>query len=66
MEHLVHSTTRYAPYIHPSHDSILELRRTFPDACGALIEFQNETGLMNFVCIVFQLDDKKCCCLWKT
>ena len=25
------STTRNAPYIHPSHDSILELWRTFPN-----------------------------------
>ena len=25
MDLLVHSTTRNAPYIHPSHDSILEL-----------------------------------------
>ena len=29
---LVLSTTRNAPYIHPSHDSILELWRTFPNA----------------------------------
>ena len=29
---LVHSTTRNAPYIHPSHDSILELWQTFPNA----------------------------------
>ena len=28
---LVHSTTRNAPYIHPSHDSIFELWRTFPN-----------------------------------
>ena len=28
---LVHSTTRNAPYIHPSHDSILKLWRTFPN-----------------------------------
>ena len=28
---LVHSTTRNAPYIHPSHDSILALWRTFPN-----------------------------------
>ena len=28
---LVHSTTRNAPYIHPSHDSILELWWTFPN-----------------------------------
>ena len=28
---LVHSTTCNAPYIHPSHDSILELWRTFPN-----------------------------------
>ena len=28
---LVHSTTRNAPYIHPSHDLILELWRTFPN-----------------------------------
>ena len=27
---LVHSTTRNAPYIHPNHDSFLELWRTFP------------------------------------
>ena len=26
---LVHSTSRYAPYIHPSHDSTLELWQTF-------------------------------------
>ena len=29
---LVHITTRNAPYIHPSHDSIFELWRTFPNA----------------------------------
>ena len=29
---LVHSTTRNAPYIHQSHDSILELWRTFTNA----------------------------------
>ena len=28
---LVHSTTRDAPYRHPSHDSILELWRIFPN-----------------------------------
>ena len=28
---LVHSTTCNAPYIHPSHDSILELWPTFPN-----------------------------------
>ena len=28
---LVSSTTPNAPYIHPSHDSILELWRTFPN-----------------------------------
>ena len=28
---LVHSATLKAPYIHPSHDSILELWRTFPN-----------------------------------
>ena len=31
MELLVHSTPCNAPYIHPSHDSILELWRTFPN-----------------------------------
>ena len=31
MELLVHSVTQNAPYIHPSHDSILELWRTFPN-----------------------------------
>ena len=30
-EFFVHSATRNAPYIHPSHDSILELWRTFPN-----------------------------------
>ena len=30
---LVHSTTRNAPNLHPSHDSILELWRTFPECC---------------------------------
>ena len=29
---LVNSTMRNAPYMHPSHDSILELWRTFPNA----------------------------------
>ena len=33
---LVHSTTRNASYIHPSHDSILELLRTFPNARAIL------------------------------
>ena len=28
---MVHSTTRNAPYIHPRHDSILELWRTVPN-----------------------------------
>ena len=28
---LVHSTTHIAPYIHPSHDLILKLWRTFPN-----------------------------------
>ena len=28
---LVHSTTRNAPYIHLSHDSILEMWQTFPN-----------------------------------
>ena len=28
---LVHSTTRNALYVHPSHDSILELWRNFPN-----------------------------------
>ena len=31
---LVHSNMRNAPYIHPSHDSILELWRTFPNEIG--------------------------------
>ena len=30
---LVYSAMRNAPYIHPSHDSILELWRTFPNEC---------------------------------
>ena len=29
---LVHRITRNAPYIHPSHDSILEFLGTFPNA----------------------------------
>ena len=29
----MHSTTHNAPYIQPSHDSILELWRTFPNEC---------------------------------
>ena len=32
MELFVHSTTHNASYIHPSHNSILELWRTFPNA----------------------------------
>ena len=32
MELLVHSTTHNASYTHSSHDSILELLRTFPNA----------------------------------
>ena len=31
---MVHSTTRNASYIHPGHDSILELLRTFPNGDG--------------------------------
>ena len=31
MEILVHNTVGNAPYIHPGHDSILELWRTFPN-----------------------------------
>ena len=31
---LVYSTTGNAPYIHPSHDSILELWQTFPNVFG--------------------------------
>ena len=34
---LVHSTTRNAPYIHPSHDSNLELWNTFPNIRGGSI-----------------------------
>ena len=34
---LVHSNMRNAPYIHPSHDWILELWQTFPNvACPCL------------------------------
>ena len=40
---MIHSTTRNAPYIHPSHDSILELWRTIPNgttsAMGMIIAF---------------------------
>ena len=28
------STPRNAPYIHPSHDSILEFLRTLPNGCN--------------------------------
>ena len=30
---LLHNTARNAPNLHPSHDSILELRRTFRECC---------------------------------
>ena len=33
----VHSTTCTAPYIHPSHDSILELWRSFPNVIMAFV-----------------------------
>ena len=36
---LVHSTTRNAPYIHPSHDSILELLRTPRGGGGGTLIF---------------------------
>ena len=39
---LVHSTTRNAPYMHPSHDSILELWQTSPNAHQS----ENENGLI--------------------
>ena len=41
---LVHSTTRNAPYIHPSHDSILELWRTFPNVlqCDIYLSLKRE------------------------
>ena len=38
---LVLSTTHNAPYIHPSHDSILELWRTFPNGEKGLGEQKN-------------------------
>ena len=33
---LIHNSTRNAPYIHSSHDSILELWRTFPNVAKYL------------------------------
>ena len=36
---LVHSTTRNAAYIHPSHDSILELWQTFLNAQSSTLVF---------------------------
>ena len=41
---LVHSTTRNVPYIHPSHDSILELWRTFPNVwqCDIYLSLKRE------------------------
>ena len=41
---LVHSTTRNAPYIHTSHDSISELWRTFPNG------IKNEEVIVDVSC----------------
>ena len=40
---LVHSTTGNAPYMHPSHDSILELWRTFPKMSNVALEIFLQT-----------------------
>ena len=44
---LVHSTTRNAPYIHPSNDSILELWRTFPAVlqCDIYLSLKRERDI---------------------
>ena len=34
---MVHSTRRNAPYIHPSHDSILKLLWTFPNGAYVVV-----------------------------
>ena len=34
----VHSNARNAPYIHPSHDYILELWRTFPNEASPILK----------------------------
>ena len=58
---LVHSTTRNAPFIHPSHDSILELWWTFPSAakhvhvvvggiCSYIESYQ--MTIKNLICII--------------
>ena len=35
IEFFVHSTTHDSPYIHPSHDSILELWQAFPNGVSS-------------------------------
>ena len=41
---MVHSKTRNAPYIHPSHDSILELWRTFPNVALSVVNLRTLFG----------------------
>ena len=41
------TTTRHAPYLHPSHDSILELWRTFPNVINA--EDLGKTQMNEFI-----------------
>ena len=53
---LVHSTMRNAPYIHLSHDLILELWRTFPNASQAVISLTLDGRW--FVCSSYQMTDK--------
>ena len=61
----VHSTTCNAPYIHPSHDSILKLWRTFPNALEhehVFRKFQNnqtkivrEVAFSKYPCIASEM-----------
>ena len=47
---LVHSTTHNAPYIYPSHDSILELLRAFPNDLSTHVRFSLQLMLLYFLC----------------
>ena len=46
---LVNSTTRNAPYIHPSHDSILELWQTFPNYTRIVQKSEQELHTLEFL-----------------
>ena len=47
---MVHSATLNASYIHPSHHSILELWRTFPNALGLEVLTNPELCFNDCIC----------------